>query len=431
MLFRYARCGMSPATHTQFPDPAPRRLSGTSAMLIGTAASAVSVYVYQVVAGRSLGAEAFAPISILWTVTFLVFAILNLPVEQYLTRHLALTRGMSAGGAATLFRVGIALVAGVVLGTGFVVLTLDRFFGGMAVYAVLMATNLTARAMLAVARGFLAGRRRFHAYGVVVALDWLSIAALAVIVAAVAPSTVAFAWIIAIGPLTALLVRPFRRVPNLKGTSAAVHQGSGFLWGLIVATAASQSILAAGPIVLGVIGGTASSVSMLFITFTLFRGPVTSSYDLTARVLPYFTALASSGQQHRLSVWAGRIGAIGLAVVAVFGLAGRFLGPTVVTVLYGEEFAPSPTLSMLAAAAVGAALVALILNQIYVARGDTTRLAVIWLAAAALAVLVLLLWQGESVTRIGLAFLAGEFVAMALLTTFGAFVLADESTQPS
>jgi len=399
-------------------------------MLIGTVVSAASVYAYQVIAGRSLGAEAFAPISILWTVTFLVFAILYLPVEQYLTRHLTLTGGVSTGGGSALLRVGVALVAGVVLGTGFVALTLDRFFDGMAVYVVLMAVNLSTRAMLTVARGFLAGRRRFHAYGIVVALDWLSVAILAVAVVAMDGSTVAFAWIIAAGPVTALLVRPFRRVPATTGTRSDVDQGSGFLWGLIVATAASQLILASGPIILGFVGGTAATISIVFITFTLFRGPVTSSYDLIACVLPEFTMLATSGHQHRLSIWAGKLGIAGLAAVVVFGIAGRLLGPFVVTALYGEEFTPSPTLSMLAAAAVGAALVALFLNQIYVARGDTTRLALVWLAAAAVAAVVLLLWHGESTTRIGAAFLTGEVIAMTLLTVFAMFVPGDESTEP-
>jgi hypothetical protein len=197
---------------------------------------------------------------------------------------------------------------------------------------------------------------------------------------------------------------------------------------LIVATAASQLILASGPIVLGFIGGTAASISIVFITFTLFRGPVTSSYDLIARVLPDFTMLATSGHQRRLNMWAGRLGAIGLATVVAFGVAGRFLGPFVVTILYGEEFAPSSTLSMLTAAAVGAALVALFLNQIYVARGDTIRLALIWIVAAAVAAAVLFLWQGESTTRIGVAFLAGEVIAMALLTVFAAFISHGEDT---
>lgn len=288
---------------------------------------------------------------------------------------------------------------------------------------------LERRALLTVARGFLAGRRRFRACGVVVALDWLSVALWAVVVAAVDLSTVAFAWAIAVGPLTALLVRPFRTIPTTAEPRPNVGQGSGFLWGLTVVTAASQLILASRPIVLGFIGGTATSISIVFITFTLFRGPVTSSYNLIARVLPDFTMLAASGHQRRLSSWAGRLGVTGLAAIAVFGLAGHFLGPVVVSILYRDEFAPSSTLSMLAAAAIGAALIALFLNQIYVARGDTTRLAFIWLTSAATSAVVLIFWQGESTTRIGVAFLAGEVSAMVLLTVFAAFISDSEDTR--
>ena len=197
----------------------------------------------------------------------------------------------------------------------------------------------------------------------------------------------------------------------------APRKESGFLLALIFATGASQVVLSVGPIVVGFVGGTAAAISVFFVTFTLFRGPVTSSYNIVARVLPDFTSLAASGEQHRLSAWAGRLGLIGVAATGLFGLVGWFLGPIVVDVLYGPEFRPSALLAALGAAGVGAALIALFLNQIYIARGETGRMAAVWGTALAVATMVLAASGAEPVVRVGFAFLAGEVSAMVLLST--------------
>ena len=47
--------------------------AGTAVMLGGTIYSIVVVYLFQVISSRTLGADAFAPVGVLWTVTFLAF----------------------------------------------------------------------------------------------------------------------------------------------------------------------------------------------------------------------------------------------------------------------------------------------------------------------------------------------------------------------
>ncbi len=258
-------------------------------MIAGTAVSAISVYGYQVIAGRTLGTEAFAPIGVLWTVSFLVFTVLFLPVEQYITRRFTLgSHGDHALRRDTIL-VAATIIGGVGIGATFAFFTVDTFFLGSSVYVLVMVGILTTRALLAVARGFLAGARRFRAYGMAVALEGLVVVVSAALVSVVAPTTLAFAVILGLGPLAALLVRPFKRSAMIEAPSGGLNQGAGFLGALIMGTAASQMILAAGPIVVGFVGGTAAAISVFFITFTLFRGPVTSSYNIVARVLPDFT----------------------------------------------------------------------------------------------------------------------------------------------
>jgi len=388
-------------------------------MILGTMVSAFSVYVYQVVAGRMLGTDEFAPIGVMWTVMFLVFTVLLLPVEQYVTRHLTITGGRTAGDRTGILLVGGTIAIGIVLGVGFVFATLDRFFDGAAVYGLVMLVNLAGRSMLAVARGYLAGRRRFHAYGAAIAIEGVALVILSLFVAAVSPTTLAFAIAMSLGPLSVLIVRPFSGGYRGEPLQDASAQGIGFLGPLIIATGASQLVLSVGPIVVGFVGGTAAAISVFFITFTLFRGPVTSSYNIVARVLPDFTALAARGEQHRLSAWAGKLGLIGVATMIVFGISGWILGPTVVDFLYGGEFRPSSHLAALGAAGVGAALIALFLNQIYIARGETGRMAIVWVSSLVVAAMVLAVTTTEPVLRVGTAFLAGEATAMVLLAGVG------------
>jgi O-antigen/teichoic acid export membrane protein len=405
------------------PSAATRlKISGTAAMILGTMVSAFSVYVYQVIAGRNLGTDGFAPIGVMWTVMFLVFTVLLLPVEQYVTRHLTITGGRTAGDRTGVLLVGGTIAVGILLGVGFVLTTLDRFFEGAPVYALVMFVNLAGRSMLAVARGYLAGRRRFHAYGAAIAIEGVALVALSLFVAAVNPTTLAFAIAMSIGPIAVLLVRPFSGGHRGEPLQDATSLGIGFLGPLIIATGASQLVLSVGPIVVGFVGGTAAAISVFFITFTLFRGPVTSSYNIVARVLPDFTALAARGEQQRLSAWAGRLGLIGIGTIVLFGASGWVLGPAVVDFLYGGEFRPSSHLAALGAAGVGAALIALFLNQIYIARGETGRMALVWVSSLLMAGLVLAVTSAEPVIRVGTAFLAGEATAMVLLAIVGTVV---------
>ncbi len=389
--------------------------AGTIAIIAGTAVSVLSVYLYQVIAGRTLGVEGFAPIGIIWTVSFLVSAVLNIPVEQYLTRRLTLSGGTWIPDRRAALTAATPLAAGMLIGVGFVAATLDRFFEGTAAFVAVTAALLVSRSVNTLGRGFLAGRRRFIAYGAVVARDGVALVVLAAGVAFVAPSTLAFAALLVMAPLLVLLARPFTVRVDMPLLQTEIPADSGFLGALVVATAASQIILAAGPIVVGFVGGSAAAVSVIFVTFTLFRGPVTSSSNLISRVLPDFTAMAAAGDDDRLNGWAERIGLAAPAAAVVFGVSAWFLGPVVVELLYGAEFAPTAQVAALAAAAVGFALASLFLNQVYVARGETGRQAVIWIVALVVAGYALFTFPGSPMERMAVAFIAGEASALLLL----------------
>lgn len=395
------------------------RLSGTAAILLATAFNALAVYGYQVIAGRTLGTDDFAPVGVLWAVGFFTFTVLGTPVEQMITRRLVLFDGDAAALWPSRFVILGTYAVAILLLVGFITVTLDRFFNdswGFVLAGGLLAVN---RAVANGGRGLLAGRRRFRGYAGAIAAQAAALVLLAAVAALIVPTSLGFAFAMAFAPLAELAARPFTG-PWSEGVpvDAESHSGAGFLGWLLLAAASSQLILAGGPIAVGLAGGSAASISVFFITFTLFRGPMTSSYNLLARVLPNFTDLAQSDDR-RLAGWATLLGGLGVVLAAVFAFTGALVGPAVVSFLFGTEFEPTRTVAALAAAGIGAGLAGLFITQVFVARGTTASLAAIWIGAVLLSALTIAITPGPPIVRVAWGFFVGEFAALLGLATVG------------
>ncbi|GMR02400.1 MAG: hypothetical protein BMS9Abin20_0735 [Acidimicrobiia bacterium] len=387
---------------------------GTGIIVAATAASAFSVLVFQAVASRTLGTNGFAPIAVLWTVVFLLFTVLMLPAEQHLTRALVVTRTpdqirkvrRDAAGA-----FGLALV----LGLGFVALTLTRFFNDDATYLLIIAAIVATRSLMSVGRGTLAGHRRFAGYGATIALEAGVLLTGGIVVALTDGGAIAFAVVMAIAPLATLAARPFASAYSDSEHHLVDAQPGTFLVWLVVATAFSQMIIAGGPIAVSFIGGGPVAVSIFFTSFALLRGPVTSAYNLVARVLPDFTELAQNDQQTQLWRWAHRI-TLAAGVAAILGAigSGLLLIPIVETI-YGQSFSPPVLAAVLGGAGVGLGLGALFVTQVYSAAALGSRLALGWFVGLIAATAVLVVVPIDPISRVALAFAAGEGTGLVLL----------------
>jgi len=183
----------------------------------------------------------------------------------------------------------------------------------------------------------------------------------------------------------------------------------------VAGTSSSQVLLGAAPIAVAALAGSPALVSIVFVTFTLFRAPLTLIFALQGRVLPYLVGLARQENHEKLMRIARGVvlGGAGLAVVG--GLIGWLFGADVVTLLFGEEFAPSQTVAMLAAAGVMAAAAAQVASQVLVAEGRTRRLSLAWFGGLVVAVLALAVLSGEPDVRVASSFAIGEFVALGLM----------------
>ena len=387
---------------------------GTLIIVGATAASAIAVLVFQASASRALGTDGFAPIAVLWTVMFLLYTVLQLPAEQHLTRALVVTR--SPDDLRSVYRAMLgAFSLALIIGTVFAAVTVDRFFEGQWVYVAITAAIVISRSIMATARGSLAGHRRFASYGATIAIEAAALFVGGLGVMLLNGGAIAFAVIMFLAPLATLLSRPFAPIEGHGDRPDMEPQPASFLAWLIVATAASQAIIAGGPIAVSFIGGTAAAVSIFFTSFALLRGPITSAYNLVARVLPDFTELAHSDDPHRLWQWGPKLVGFG-AIVAIIGAigAGLFLRPFV-GAIYGEAFRPPQLAAVFGGASIGLGLGALFATQMYTAAAKGPRLVTGWLIALAASLAFLALSDLEPITRTAAAFGIGELTGLILL----------------
>jgi lipopolysaccharide/colanic/teichoic acid biosynthesis glycosyltransferase len=397
------------------------RSDGTLDIVVGSLVAGLGAYAYQFLGGHSLGAEAFAPIGALLTAHFLAFVIILLPIEQFVIRRITLgARGWVVPARAVALTASSAAVAAMV-----VWMSSDSYFDSDSSFVWFVLATVTFHFFFAVGRGYLAGFRRFRAYGYVSASASLFRLVLAIGTVLIGATVQGFAWAQVLGPLVIFLWRPFREPDNVatgsRGELAEEHVESmgerGLLSGLVLSSAASQALLLSGPLVVGALGASDVQFSVTYATLLIARAPITLGYNLIARVLPPFTEMAATGEGRELRSWARGLGIAGVVLSVFAGFLGALIGPTLVAIAFGQDFTPSSLAAGLAAAGVVLAASGLFIGQVLVARGQPTRLAVAWGGALLAAGAVLLVPVSDPVVHVTLSFLVGEAAALAALVT--------------
>ncbi len=404
------------------------RSDGTLDIVLGSLVAGVAGYAYQFVGGRALGEEGFAPIGVLLTAHFLAFVIVLMPIEQFVIRRLT----MSARGWVVPMRAIALTVAAAAAGVFIVAVSGDDYFTSRREFIMFMVLSVGVYFLFAVGRGYLAGFRRFRAYGYVSAAASLVRLAIAIGVAVIVPTVSGFAWAHVLGPLVIVFWRPWkpptRRAARITDEQAASSSDRGLLAGLVLSAAASQALLLAGPLVASRLGATAAEFSVTYATLLLARAPLTLGYNLIARILPPFTEMAVRGERRELRAWARGI-AIASVPLAGFGaLLGVLVGPVLVSVAFGQGFAPTPMVAAIAGAGVVFAAAGLFIGQILVARGLSLRLFLAWAFAVSVAVIMVGLPIAEDpVYHVVIAFLVGEVAAMVGLLIAAVLHDSDET----
>lgn len=403
------------------------RSDGTLDIVVGSIVAGIGAYAYQIIGGRSLGEEQFAPIGVLLTAHFLAFVIVLMPIEQFVIRRLTVGR---RGWVVPLRAIALAAsttVAAVVV----VAFAGDDYFESRREFIMFVALTVVVHFFFAVGRGYLAGFRRFRAYGYVSASASLLRVAIAVVIALIAPSITGFAWAYIIGPLVIVFWRPWRmpeQTARITLEEAEASSERGLLSGLVLAAAASQALLLAGPLVASRLGATSAQFSVTYATLLIARAPLTLGYGLIARILPSFTEMAARGERRELRAWARGIGIAALILSGFGAVLGALLGSLVVGFALGPGYEPEPNVAALAGAGVVLAAGGLFIGQVLVARGQSLRLGLSWIIAVVAATVVVAIPMDDPILHVMIAFLIGEFVALAALVFSALLHDADELT---
>ncbi|MEN8234541.1 MAG: hypothetical protein ABFR89_06415 [Actinomycetota bacterium] len=387
---------------------------GTAYLIAGTIVHSFINYVYQLIGARTLGEVAFAPVASLLALSFLMFAIVLVPIEQLVIRAVTFRGGFDRDPRPT---IRFAVAGTVVVAAAIALVGTERLFAGQKGFVVLVVASVTAHSLYVVGRGQLAGTRRFAAYGAATAGNALLRFVIALGIIAIVPSGIGVGAALVAGPLIILFWPSSVRLPGAE-TAHSDENPSRFLMSFVLAAAASQVLLIAGPLAAGAMGAAAAEISIIYVTLTIARAPLVLSGSLVARVLPPFTNLAKLGFDAELNRWVVRLTAGGLVLALPIGLLSAQVGPAVVSILFGSGFRPTPAFVGMAGAGIVVAGASMFVGQVLVARGDTARLALGWGIALVVAVVALVFTDAELSTRIGLAFLLGELAALGATAVF-------------
>jgi O-antigen/teichoic acid export membrane protein len=345
---------------------------------------------------------------------FLTGTVALTPVEQYVARE-------ATAGNRVLTRRSSAIVAVVALtavaaGT-FTAVTNDALFRSERGFVVLGVLIVVATAPLFVARGLAIGQRRFDLYGAMLALEGIGRLLVGGIGLLIVGGPVGIAWGVALGPALGLLFPTFRF--ERRATRPASERAGAFLAPYIGASGASQLLLAGAPLAVAALGAGPATISIVFVTFTLFRAPVTIVYLVQGRLLNLLVRLELGGEHRTIARIRRSIELGGLATVTLAGVTGWLLGPSVVSLLYGEAFRPEAIVAALAATGVAGAGTAQLLGQLLVAEGRTGVLARRWGVGLSVAVIVLLagplVVDLSPAVAVAAAFALGEVAAAAAM----------------
>ena len=395
---------------------------GTLAVGAGLLVNGVGAYLFLALSARSLGPSEFAPLSVLWALAFLVAPGLFLPLEQEVSRAVASRRARGEGGLPVVRHaalIGGALLGVVVLGalvaSGWL---LDRLFDDQVLLLTGFVLALTGYCGAHLVRGVLSGNGRFGDYAVYFGTEGLLRAGVGIGFLVVGVSAAGwYGLTIGLVPFVALaaaLVRP--RQLLTPGPPSRAGELTSALGALLAASLFTALLLNAGPIAIELLATDDESdeAGRFLAGLVIARVPLFLFQAVQASLLPRLALHAGARE------WVELQDSLRRLVIAVSGLAvtatvvAWAIGPEVVELFFGAEFALGHRDLGLLALSSGLFMVGVALGQALIALGSAGRMSLGWAAGVATFVVVTALGD-DLYLRVQLGLVAGTAVVVATL----------------
>jgi O-antigen/teichoic acid export membrane protein len=407
-------------------SPARRRLEvvanrDAALLSIGTVASGVLAYVFNVIAARAMGPEGYGPVAILWVTLFLGAVLLFRPLEQTMSRAVAdrVARGEDAHAPVRIiswFGAGVAAAAAIGCGVAWDPIT-DRLFDGHDALTAGLVAGLVGYGASYLLRGVLGGVQWFGGYGLLLLADGgvrVVLGLVLLVYATPAVAALALAGAAIGGALAPLLARDrvrMRRLSGDKPTPFAISAAARFAAPAAVVALCEQVLISGGPLLVLLAGGAdTTTAGVVFAAMLLVRAPVFLFQGVAASLLPSLTAFQARGDDAKTRQRTFAVAGTMAGVAALMAAAALLAGPETMALLYGDGFEMARGDLALLALGIGAFLAASTFSQAVLAKAQAGGAALAWSAGALAFVALELTLSGTPVHRVALAFAAGSGV---------------------
>jgi len=374
---------------------------GARLLSIGIASTGLLTFLFFSVASHALGSsdtgqEQYGQIATMWAILFTAMSVFYRPVEQLLSRTIAIARATGDAHPSLreplLIQAGFAalLVVAALLARG----PLQDNIGSSSMFWLLVGAGV-AYAASYFARGFVAGHGWFGLYGGLVLFE--SVARILFPIAAlvgISSGQIAVAAGILAAPLASLLVVPWaiRRATKRMATvearpvaAAGLKAGGSFAVAVALIQLGEQTLVNAGTL----LTTDKAAAGLIFSALLVTRAPLQLFQAVQTTLLPHFARLVATGSPHEIAA-AIRKAVVYIAAFAALVVVGLLLlGGWVMPLLFDGQKPPVYGLAIVAVG-MGLHLTAGTLNQAALARGHAWSAASAWIFSGLLFVIWML-----------------------------------------
>ncbi|HKA03220.1 MAG TPA: hypothetical protein VKD67_02795 [Acidimicrobiales bacterium] len=392
---------------------------GTMSVGLGLVISGIATYGFLAITKRALGEDAFAPVSLLWFLTFILAPGFFLPVEQEVGRALAHRRAIAQGTRPVVERAavleGILLVTITVVMLAVSPLLVSHLFDGSWALFVSLLIAFWSYAVAHLTRGVWSGTGRFNAYATFMGSEG--------VVRMAAAAVLSVAGVTAVGPYGILVGLPALAAVLIsrRGQHDVLDDGPEASWSeltpnlgwLLVGSVFAAALLNAGPIAANALKTSSAQnalVTQLSTGVIIARVPLFLFQAVQAALLPKLARLAARGALDDFARGFRKLLRLVL-VVAVLAVIGAFLlGPFVVKVFFDTELSRR-TLTMLALSS-SLYMIALALAQAVIALHGHAKVALGWMIGFVTFIVVCAVPDDDLLLRVEVALVAGSVAAL-------------------
>lgn len=361
--------------------------------------SGAATYVFFGASSRALDAASYSALSVMWGLLYAVGNGVMQPIEQEVARAVSERRAKGIGAGPIIRRAAMiaAVLSVVVLAVGLPLATvlLEPLIGRNRGLQVAFLVGLVGLAVAHLARGVLSSHHRFRNYAMFFGTEGISRALLALLLAIVGVEAVgAYGILLAVTPFLGVGVALFRQKDLVEpGPEAPWNEITRALGWLLMGTVSLSLLIQGGTIAVGWLAtdDQQEAAGVFLNGLQTARIPLFLFQAVLASLLPKLSRLAGLGEYGAFQHQIRRLVAAILAVGVVTTVAAALVGPIFVEVAFGSEVALGGRDLALLAASFIIIMASMVLDQSLIALSSHSRMAVGWLLALVVFVVVIAL----------------------------------------